>query len=169
MAIDLNHKNPEDLKKNFWVIWGALLFSVFIHMFLAYQNVKQTQENPSYQAQQAIEEAIGQPLQPKNKSNFIIFFSLSLVAAAASFLLKKLFHTSILKNPNLSSMTAVQYFSRLFPGYVVSWALSESTAIFGLILTFSTKNFSNMLPFAALAIVLLIIHRPNLKWPLQIK
>jgi F0F1-type ATP synthase membrane subunit c/vacuolar-type H+-ATPase subunit K len=49
---------------------------------------------------------------------------------------------------------------------IITWAFSESVAIYGLVLGFLSRDPGSFMPFGAAALVLLAIHRPgSAVWP----
>jgi len=55
---------------------------------------------------------------------------------------------------------------RLQVNCIIVWALSEGVAILGLVLGVLSRDLVEFLPFAAVAVALLYIHRPT-AWPLE--
>jgi F0F1-type ATP synthase membrane subunit c/vacuolar-type H+-ATPase subunit K len=55
---------------------------------------------------------------------------------------------------------------RLQTRCIVTWALCEAVAIFGLVLGFLGRDLTEFLPFAGAAAVLLYAHRPAV-WPIE--
>jgi hypothetical protein len=56
-------------------------------------------------------------------------------------------------------------FNRLRTNCIITWSLSESVAVMGLILGFLAHDLRAFAPYAAAALGLLTIHRPS-TWPL---
>ena len=81
---------------------------------------------------------------------------MAVVMAVLSFVVPKFLKRNMVSKPGGQSPRQAQ-----FVAGVVSWALSESVAIYGFIIANSSKNFGLFVPFAAGALALLFVHRPK--------
>lgn len=64
----------------------------------------------------------------------------------------------------LERSSAADSFERLQTDCIITWALSESVAIMGLVLALLSHDYGTFMPFAAAALALLAVHRPGV-WP----
>ncbi len=65
-------------------------------------------------------------------------------------------------NPASSPPGVSDKLTTAFPMLIISWALSEAIAIFGLILTFEGGRLPDLLGFSLAALFLMIINRPKI-------
>jgi hypothetical protein len=88
-----------------------------------------------------------------------------LVAILASFFVRaRLLRAGLAELPRHIDESQVDLLTRAtFTPWVLSWALCDAVAIFGLILFILTGRWELFLPFVGLAVVGMILHAPSLR------
>lgn len=131
--------------KNLWFIWIAFVFAVFLYVVIGF----------FLQGTVLLE-----PTQVKTLE--WVFFALSLVCAAGALLLRwKGIHEPIqMKTLDLNTTAGQTKYLTLS---ILAWALSESIAIFGLVMTILSGNFYTGLPYSLASLILLALQTPREK------
>jgi F0F1-type ATP synthase membrane subunit c/vacuolar-type H+-ATPase subunit K len=70
--------------------------------------------------------------------------------------------TALSDDPSIDGEAAEGAIAKLFAANIISWALCESIAIFGLVLVFLSLDFHYYPPFAAAALLNFLFYRPSL-------
>ncbi len=134
-----------------WIIWGALTLSIPIYVFVGY-----------VVTQDAVDAV---PLAPNLK---LILIVVSCAMAASSFFIAKKFLSRPSSLPPPFPQPPAPDFNRWLTFHIIRWALHESIALYGLVITFISWTFTEMLPFAAAAIILNLLSMPrNVPNPLK--
>lgn len=128
-----------------WFVWASLLASVFIYGVVGYI----VTSDPS--------EALNSEVVP---TLFPIFVMLSVMILPLALFLRKMMLYGPLENGAIENLEQLR--ARAFTPYMISWALSESVAIYGFLLTFLSFNMDYYFGFTAWSIVLFAIFRPNM-------
>lgn len=128
-----------------WIVWGSLLASVFIYGIVGYVVTAE----PS--------EALNSEIVP---TLFPILALLSVMILPLILFFRKMMLYGPLENGAIETIEQLR--TRAFTPYMVSWALSESVAIYGFLLTFLSYNMDYYFGFTAWSIVLFAIFRPNM-------
>jgi F0F1-type ATP synthase membrane subunit c/vacuolar-type H+-ATPase subunit K len=111
-----------------------------------------------------------EPLSPLVRA---VFVALGLGAAIGSFWWRRTFDSPA----SVADLTAMARDERAFKGQLyakflrhclITWAIADTVAIFGLVLGLLANDFSIFAPFAAIALILFYLHRPSTwsAWPL---
>ena len=129
----MSNPSKRSSKFNLNIIWGALLFSMFLYLVITINYTK----NPHDE------------LESEKVLNFI-----SAVAIAMTFISQFLFLKAkkIIKQAN--------GLKNAFPMLIATWALGEAIAIFGVVLAFYGIEASKVYSFFAAAIFLHLIRHP---------
>ena|SRR5437868_5881112 len=130
-----------------WIIWGALSWSYFMYGFVAIKK-------------------IGAGVPSEDWEQAALVKSLGLIALGflflTHFLSKKIFLVSVRSQTDLDEGLII---ARAIIPNIISWALTESIAIFGLFLTFKTNDMIPYYLFASVAFANMLILRPSKeKW-----
>ncbi len=70
--------------------------------------------------------------------------------------------TSLSDDPPIDGAAAEAAIAKLFTANIVTWAMCESIAIFGLVLCFISLDFRYYPPFAGVALLNFLFYRPSL-------
>lgn len=157
-------KRIQYLQQTRILIWLALCFVVFFYGFITYQNQENYRTDLSMQAREDIDKALG--YKSTNNNSLMLSFSVgALLMAVLSFALPILAKKQIWVHARLNKITRIELESRLLIPYILAWALSESVAIFGFFVSYTSYVFNYYLPFGVAALVLMFIHRPQITEP----
>ena len=133
-----SQKNSQHSQSLPLILWFAMLVALFIYAFVAWVLTKEM--DPLTANLQTVSQ-----LQT-------LFGVLSLILAGSIPTIKKILSSSRTPSPDQKN---------IFIAQVVSWALCESIAVFGLVLSFLGKDFDLFFPFGAASILLMSYHRPK--------
>ena len=121
------------------IIWLAMQASVIIYAGVGYMRMSQASETSEFN---------------------VIFVSalavISLMLAGTTFALKKKMYKAAGIEPGHGKLNPQK---SIIPN-IIAWGLSESIAVFGLVLTFTEKNFQIGVPFSCASIFLIFLHKP---------
>lgn len=133
------------------MIWSAMVSSVVLYVFVAVALFRD-----------------GSPADP-DPTLRLVLSSAAAVAALASFWWRRTQVAGFGGGPTAPARTAQAGeppdVVRLTTACVVAWALSESVAIFGLVLAFLGRNALEAVPFAVASLGLFVLHRPAVWLP----
>ncbi len=146
---DTSNPSPQNPILMAWIIWGALLFSGCIYIGLG---VLQAREIKPIEPQMVT--AIG---------------GVGLLLLVASIIMRQ-----VLANPQrwlASGKSSAEMMNTMFPLpiplMIVTWAMAESTAVFGLILTFMSGDTTYVFALGgASCLTMLLVHRPA-RWRIE--
>ncbi|MFB3788109.1 MAG: hypothetical protein ACE15F_17250 [bacterium] len=129
--------------KNLWFIWIAFIFAVFMYLVVGFFLQGMVSLKPD------LIQILG-----------MVFFALSLICAAGALLLRwKGIHEPLqMKTLDLSTTAGQAQYRTLS---IFTWALSESIAIFGLVMMIISGNFYTGLPYSAASLILLALQMPR--------
>lgn len=132
------------MQKTLWFIWGAMVYSILLYLGVAYLLVK-----PSSAVSSEFIDSI---------AIFLIF--LAILSAGMSIVVRLKLLTAPLQDGriDLSSPQGAQKYQTIS---IISWALDESIAIFGLVFVVTSGVYYYAVPFCVVSLVLLALHRPN--------
>lgn len=131
--------------KNLWFIWIAFVFAVFLYVVIGF----------FLQGTVLLE-----PTQVKTLE--WVFFALSLSCGTGALLLRwKGIHEPI-QMKTLNPQT-IEGFQKYLMFSLIAWSLTESIAIFGLVMTILSGNFYAGLPYSAASLILLALQTPREK------
>lgn len=124
------------------IIWGALLFSMFLYLYIVETMV------PSDNV-----------AAPELDLMFQILAGIGIICAFVSqFFFQKAIKTiNAALESRLSRESGIQ---KAFPMLIISWAIGESIAVFGLVLGFNGMNMDRVYSFFAAAILLHLFRHP---------
>ncbi|MGC9327131.1 MAG: hypothetical protein ACP5I1_05835 [Candidatus Hinthialibacter sp.] len=132
------------MRRKLWFLWSAFIYAILIYLVLAYFLVSSKTSNPDFVPIIAM-----------------VTILLSVVTAIISVLIRLKLLTGPIQNGSLDIETE-QGFQKYQTISIINWALSESIAVFGLILVIISGNFYYVIPYSVISLVLLILHRPSL-------
>ena len=130
-----------------WIIWAALTLSIPIYLIVGYIVTK----NPT-----------GEHQLDSNLKRILMI--VACVMVATSFAVSTISKTiqSRLRTGRLSdAQPPAMDFNRWLTFNIIRWALHESIAIYGLVLTLISANLKEMIPFAIAAVALNLISMPS--------
>ncbi len=134
------------MQKNFWIIWGAFVSSIIIYIVIAYTMISRVTSPDiadSYMYMTAI-----------------ITIICSIISAISSIILRaKLINSSI--EDGTLDIKSEEGLKKYLTLSVINWVLSESIAVFGLIMMVLSGVFYYVIPYCVVSIALLIIHIPR--------
>lgn len=138
-------------KLTLFILWGALLASVLIQVFVGYMTMQDPSSRPTVDAGMM-------------ETAAYLKIPAVIVATASVFVRRMFLSVSALRTfastvPPDHRLTAV--FGRLMTFSIVTWALNEAVNIFGLVTVFLTGDWQAILPFTAIAVLLDVIMMPN--------
>ena len=152
----LSETEKDAIKKGMmtlWIMWAAMIGSILIYIYIVY----------------AFGYEIRQPLHPDFPMEHLrsILYGISIITIVLSYYLRKLLLA--VKNGNVSSeflKSKAQPNQPLFVGkytiaLMISLALSESVAIYGLVLFLLGANFQTFYIFTAASALSMFFFRPN--------
>ncbi len=126
------------MQKTLWVIWSVFVYSIVLYLGGAYFFLDSSVSNPG-----VVPAVAG------------VTILLSVVSGVMSVVIRvKLLSTSL----DMNSDKDVQKYQTIS---IINWALSESIAVFGLILAVISGVFYYAIPYCVVSLVLLILHRPT--------
>lgn len=128
------------------VIWGAMLFSLFIYLFVAHY------------LKGSIEASLDENTLGLFRS---ALYAVSAVTLISSFYIRKLIlrtkRMSGRQVPEVQSPAVARYFTAL----IVTLALCESVGIYGLVLFLMGKNSTDLYLFIAVSVAAMVYYRPR--------
>ncbi|HOJ59048.1 MAG TPA: hypothetical protein PK878_02065 [bacterium] len=128
--------------KNLWLIWIAFIVAVFMYLVVGF----------SLQGMVLLQPDLIQILG-------MVFFALSLICAAGALLLRwKGIHEPI-QMKTLDPQT-IEGSQKYLMFSILAWALTETIAIFGLVMMIISGNFYTGLPYSAASLILLALQMP---------
>jgi hypothetical protein len=125
-----------------WIIWGALLASVILYGVVA--NVVE----------------ISDPNTAEFTAN-IMRWGLAAAALGSMFFAYWIRKTMFFDKEDDPEFEGAQRAETLFTTSIISWALCESVAIYGLVLRVLTGDIALFYPFAGVSVALFILFRPR--------
>jgi hypothetical protein len=127
-----------------WIIWGALFATYGIYGYICF-----------LQSQ-------GEPIEPWNQLFLLkpLLFMSAIMLLLSHLLPKRVFMGSLRTMPP-DMITEKMISMRMVVPNVISWALTESVAIYGLILVFRTKDITPFYIFGGIGALNMLILRPN--------
>ncbi|MBN2328459.1 MAG: hypothetical protein JXR73_15050 [Candidatus Omnitrophica bacterium] len=132
------------MRKKLWFLWSVFIDAIVIYLVLAYFLVSSNTSNPDFVPIVAM-----------------VTILLSIISAMISILIRLKLLTGPIQNGALD-IHSEQGFQKYQTISIVNWALSESVAVFGLILVIISGNFYYAIPYCVISLILLILHRPSL-------
>lgn len=135
------------MKKEFyttWIVWGTLVFSIIVYVVFCHFVGKDI----------VIE--FGDTDLLKN-----IMFVLSVASFGPAWYIKKfILNNAVKKAPNnkLEIESAIKIY---LTASIITWAICESAAIFGLMLYLLSKDFTSLYSFIAISLIGMIYFRPK--------
>lgn len=138
-------------KLTLFILWGALLASLLMQVFVGYVSMRDPSSRPIVDA--GMMETAAYLKIP------------AVVLATASVFVRRMF-LSVSALRTFASTVSPEHrltavFGRLMTFSIVTWALNESVNIFGLVTVFLTGDWQAILPFTAVAVLLDVIMMPN--------
>ncbi len=136
----MNDSSPAPLippKITWWILWGALLNAVIIYVVVLQVSPPEPGKEGSW-------------LMLRN-----ILLGVAIVSIVISFGIRLFVTRRLVENPNPAVV------QKAFASYIVSLALSESAAIFGLVLAFTGAPLSDYLAFFVIGGLALIGQPPT--------
>ena len=130
------------------VIWTVMGLAVFIYGYVVYDLA-----HKSLTADVDIE-----PI----KKLQMIFGVFALVTAGLIGVVKKKMMKEHFEKAMTREKITVEAMVKMFPGYVVSWAMCETVALWGVVLGILARDFQFFIPFGAASLLLMYHHRPPL-------
>jgi hypothetical protein len=144
------------------ILHAALCMSIVIYVVVAYVVSSQPQTAPPSETALAIAE------DPLSSPIFIALAAVAALMVAAlptirSKLLPPRAVAAGLNDPigEPSSPNASRALAKLQSGLIVSWALCEAIAIYGLVLSMLAKEFWPVMPFAAVGLLNMLAYAPR--------
>jgi hypothetical protein len=132
------------MQKTLWFIWSAMVYSILIYLGVAYFLVRSTSAaSPEFVPAFAI---------------FTIFLALLSVGMSIVIRMKLLSGPMQEGKLDLASPQGMQKYQTIS---IISWALDETIAIFGLVLVVISGVFYYAIPYCVVSLVLLALHRPS--------
>ena len=125
------------MQKTLWFVWSVFVYSIVLYLGVAYFFLDSSISNPD-----VVPAVAG------------VTILLSVVSGVMSVVIRvKL----LSKSMDMNSDKDVQKYQTIS---IINWALSESIAVFGLILVVISGVFYYAIPYCVVSLVLLILHRP---------
>lgn len=125
------------MQKTLWFVWSVFVYSIVLYLGVAYFFLDSSISHPG-----VVPAVAG------------VTILLSVVSGVISVVIRvKL----LSKSMDMSSDKDVQKYQTIS---IINWALSESIAVFGLILVVISGVFYYAIPYCVVSLVLLILHRP---------
>jgi len=125
------------MQKTLWFVWSVFVYSIVLYLGVAYFFLDSSISNPD-----VVPAVAG------------VTILLSIVSGVMSVVIRvKL----LSKSMDMNSDKDVQKYQTIS---IINWALSESIAVFGLILVVISGVFYYAIPYCVVSLVLLILHRP---------
>ena len=126
-----------------WIVWGALLVSVFIYggvvSFAGADEPKSAEELQMF---------------------LIVFSAIAAGEIPVIFVLRKMLFFDKLDDRDFDDRGDVA--DNYFTASIITWALCESIAIYGFMLAFLSGEVIYYFPFAAVAVAMMLYFRPQL-------
>jgi hypothetical protein len=143
----MNDTQKQNPALTLWILWGALFFTLFIYLLVLYITTTNAEgfEAPDPEFISTIRMAFG---------------VIAVGEIAAIFVLRHVTFFSKLADGDIASVEELR--GKYMTTCILSWALSESIAIYGLVLAFLTHNLVYYFIFLAPAATLYLILRPQL-------
>ncbi len=146
------------IQKTRYVIWGSVVFIVFVHGFIAYQQQEYYRSSYSAQALDEINRVLNRN---EASSTSTLYIVLAVFLAILSFVIPYYARKQIWDQARASKMKLLDLESRLLVPYVLAWAFSALISICGSSFSKSYHVFVYYVPFAFLTLLLLFFHRPK--------
>lgn len=127
-----------------WAIWAAMAVSLLVYLSI-----------PLFMP--------APPMTYETTDFGVLFTVLGVIAvltSVASLLLRRAIVIQPLQNGTLDPESEAGA-QRLTQGFVVTWALSEAVAVYGLVLYLLTRQVQLMVPFIMMSACLLMFHAPR--------
>jgi hypothetical protein len=127
------------IKKNYYTIWGALLLSLGTYAYVLFTLSKQWES----------------PFDFTQHEFFYPLLGVSFIIALVSYFLPNLMEK------NIRSNKPEDILKKLLTVNIIRWALVESIAVFGFVLSFLCQSMDAFLYFLIPSLCLFIIYRPK--------
>ena len=144
------------------IVWGVLLAAIVFYVILSI--IFNTEQSVLYKKLEIIFVIIGIILSLISIFIYKKFLSIS-------FLKRRVLKTkendyvsddNIINNLSTREKRLYKLFNFLFIPHLIVWGINESVVLLGFILSYLTRNFENMLPFATVGIILHLYTYPKL-------
>lgn len=132
-----------DTAKRLQITWGAFVGAAMIYAAVPY--------------------VVEPGLDPLTPATHGAMYSAAAGAAAASFITRRWWINAVTARQAAGAETEAR--ARVKAGAIITWALSETVAIIGVVRAFLGQDPHYSLPFVVGAVLLLYVHRPS-TWPL---
>jgi len=139
-------ENQDQLKIAFrtnYMIWFTMLATVFVYLAILYYLITTGGINP------------------KNPASIQFFKTILSFIALGTFIMIFIIKKIQLNQGKKQSFSVKKRVQQFNVSNIIAWALSESIAIYGLVIGFSSRNINDFFPFMGLAILSLMIHMPK--------
>lgn len=130
-----------------WIVWAALSGSVLACAVIAFLQTR---------AAASIDASFPQTL-------YLVLLGMGLSNALVSVVIRQFLLVRAVRRGTLDLQTSAGS-QRAFVLFLVTWALSETLGIFGLVIVLLGASFVSGIPFWGLALVLMLLHRPTLNF-----
>ncbi len=127
-----------------WVLWAALAGSILACAAVAFLQTRTT--------------ALADASFPQTL--YWVLLGMGLSNALVSIVIRQFLLVRAVRRGTLDLQTSVGL-QRAFVLFLVTWALSETLGIFGLVIVFLGAHFASGIPFWGLALLLMLLHRPT--------
>jgi len=130
----------------FKIVWGAMLASLAIYLFVGIfvgNNVQTSLNEDSYTVLK------------------YVLYSLTCITLIVTWHVRKFLLTGKSQFPPAHQIPESMILQRYFLISMISWALSESIGIYGLILFFAGKNITDLYVLILIAAIAMFLYRPS--------
>lgn len=131
------------MQKTLWFIWGALVYAILLYLGVAFFLVRTSAASPEL---------------------LTVVAGLTILLSIISCAMSILVWIKLLRAPLQSGTLDLQSesgFQRYQTLSIITWALDETIAIFGLVLVVMSGVIYYAVPFCVISLVLLILQRPQ--------